>query len=213
MAYKKSLIASLVIVSLVSAGLFFISQKQQRFILDTSACIYTDTFYDFEEFASTEAGFAIKNFSEEEVDFRPIQKWKIDDQVLVWKNKKTGRYVLDQRVFSALRSSNVASLYPGEKQEIIGHLQLTNLLDEQYRTIVLFLLQSTAVTTFIHSDADVCLNQEQSSEVYYTANFSAIHAYCTNVCVDQPYHFSILINKQTGEIITTSITPDYYYSY
>lgn len=81
---------------------------------------------------------------------------------------------------------------------VVGKLLVT---PSFYRDVVLFLLQSKIIETYVHAESEVCLASEKDGPNTYEANFQAKHVYFTNERFEQEYIFVISINKKTGEIL------------
>lgn len=71
------------------------------------------------------------------------------------------------------------------------------------RKLVEMLLCSLIIRTFVHVEAEVCLESEQESDAQYLATFRATHTFYTQKKNVQPYRFSVTLDRING-VVTAS---------
>ena len=122
----------------------------------------------------------------------------IDDHTyLIGRDPLTKQVVLNTKYLGDIQKTDAIRL---PKIAIIG--TYTDLLqkDKWYRRITEFLLKSWLIETYGHVSADICLIEEEETNTIYIAHFDAIHHYCTSECIDEPYAFSIMLDKKSNTI-------------
>lgn len=131
--------------------------------------------------------------------YEPLEDLNIDGQSIAWVNKK-GMVVVDNEIFSDLRFVDVSGFTGDLVPMVVGQMTETDLKDEEWRTVLEFLLNSHVIKTYAHLESELCLDQEENTESAYVAHFKAVHRYCTSDCYEVPYEFTLQVNKQTKEI-------------
>lgn len=132
--------------------------------------------------------------------YQPLQDLTLDGQPIAWQT--SNGTVVDNEIFSDLQFVDVIG-FAGDltpTPTVIGQITETDLKDDEWRTVVKFLLKSHVIRTYVHLESDVCLDQESNETKIYTAHFSGVHRYCTNDCYEDPYEFTLAVDKQTGNI-------------
>lgn len=71
------------------------------------------------------------------------------------------------------------------------------------RQLVEMLLRSLTIRTFVHVEAEVCLESEQENAAQYVATFRATHTFYTQKKNVQPYRFSVTLDHTSG-VVTAS---------
>lgn len=87
-----------------------------------------------------------------------------------------------------------------QDRHIVGEVKPELMQKINYRQLITFLLKTEIIQSYWHLSADICLKKESEYAEFYEAEYTAVHHYCTNECIDQPYMFTVVINKNTGVI-------------
>ncbi len=124
--------------------------------------------------------------------------WMIKGEPLLLWDETTGELGVNDNYFSDLQFVDATAL--SVDTVAIGSLKNTKLSEEELRQLVLFMIDTLVIRTYAHLDADVCLDQETDSAEEYRVHFSVVHRFCTNTCDSAVYDFSVIINKQSGNI-------------
>jgi hypothetical protein len=133
--------------------------------------------------------------------FTPLEEWTINDQPLAWYNSQDNATVLDDRVFGTLTPVDVTNFGPDTPPITVGQLKSTaTIQDSDWQKIVLFLVESHIIKTYVHLESDVCLDQATNTPQLYSAHFTGQHTYCTNDCYTKDLNFTVKIDKSTLEI-------------
>ncbi|MDH5655156.1 MAG: hypothetical protein OEZ34_04575 [Spirochaetia bacterium] len=102
-------------------------------------------------------------------------------------------------IFKKLYRISVHDLPSGETKKA-GMLSRAALKNIPLRNIILFLIESEMIETYIHVESKLCLAREENGNDFYRAYFTGKHYYYTNEENIVPVSFSVSIHKKTGEI-------------
>lgn len=131
--------------------------------------------------------------------YEPLANLKFDNQPLALQTQD-GSVVVDNEIFSDLQTADVANYSGDFPPTIIGQITETDLTQEEWRSLVDFLLKSHIIRTYAHLESELCLDEEDNSDTVYIAHFSGVHRYCTNDCYEQPLNFTLQVDKNSGTI-------------
>lgn len=103
--------------------------------------------------------------------------------------------------FGPLTRVDVTRLGNGETQ-LVGHV-VDPALRARGRDVLLFLLESQVVQTFIHMEADLRVRSEQETGALYTADVDGVQRFYTNRKNEKPLGFSVVMEKADGAVRVT----------
>lgn len=171
-------------------------------IYEPIGCMYSETITEVTAVPdwTTQTRLEARSIDKEKFSpYTPLENVTLDDQPLAWETT-SGKVVVDNEIFSDLQFVDVTGFTGDLIPFVIGQVTETDLKDEEWRTVLEFLLKSHVIKTYVHLEAEVCLAEEVNSDTEYSAYFSAVHRYCTSDCYEEPYAFTVKVNKQTGNI-------------
>lgn len=189
---------------LMGAATFFWWQQQSEPMVnfEPMRCIYSDTIEDDTAVPdwTTDNSIQARSIDPEKFSpYAPLQELTLDDQPLLWE-RDSGQVVLDNEIFSDLQFVDVTGFSGETIPTVVGQITETDLTDEEWRTVLEFLLKSHLIRTYVHLESELCLDQETNSETAYTTHFTAVHRYCTSDCYEKPFEFTVTVDKQTKKI-------------
>lgn len=118
-----------------------------------------------------------------------------------WYNPDTNEVYVDANFFSDLMPIDATNV--SEESTTIGFVLPDIFQQIEPQALVMLLIETHVIRTYVHLDADVCLtNDEFTKGGDYIAHFTAIHRYCTNDCYEDEYTFTVKI-KKNGNIVVT----------
>lgn len=124
---------------------------------------------------------------------KAAEKFRLDDQPLLWFAADKSKAVLDERVFGDLTMVNVATLGEG-KTVVIGKLKEHG-RKLPPRTIAWFLMQGGIIQTYVHLESTMKLESEKVTMGSYEAVFSGKHVFYTNSRHEPAFHFRFVIEE------------------
>lgn len=133
------------------------------------------------------------------IPYEPLGDMTLDGQPIAWQ-KANGNVVMDNKIFSDLQFIDVTGFAGDLTPTVIGQITETDLTDDEWRTVLEFLLKSHVIRTYVHLEADLCLDQESNEAESYLAHFTGVHRYCTSECYEKPFEFTLSVDKQSGNI-------------
>lgn len=126
--------------------------------------------------------------------------YTIDGAALFYFSPASKAMVVNQDFFGDLTVADAPRVFSGKKQKTIGRIKPAALKGMPSRQLVRFLLAASAVQTYWHLQADLCLVREEQRGGAYTAHFSGVHLYFTNEKNEDAYSFSVTISAD-GEVV------------
>ncbi|HYG51256.1 MAG TPA: hypothetical protein VD905_10155 [Flavobacteriales bacterium] len=129
--------------------------------------------------------------------FFDFPELKTGNNHLVCIDTASKKLCVNKTYFTDLAAVDVTRI--GE-QHTLGGIKPALLEKMTYREVLSFLIKAEIIQTYQHLYADVYLVKEEQYGDNYEAKFNAVHHYCTNECIDEPYKFTVVINKKTGVI-------------
>lgn len=194
---------TIVVLIGLALGLWWKFQPEPNVnIYEPMGCLYSDTITSTTAVPdwTTQTKLEARSIDTEKFSpYTPLEDLTLDDQPLAWETT-SGKVVVDNEIFSDLQFVDVTGFTGELVPFVIGQLTETDLKDDEWRTVLEFLLKSHVIKTYAHLEAEVCLAEEVNSDTEYSAYFSAVHRYCTSDCYEVPYAFTVKVNKQTGNI-------------
>lgn len=193
-----------VVVALIglALGLWWKYQPEPSVNFEPVRCIYSDTILSGTAVPNwtTETRLEARKIDEEKfTPYEPLQELTVDEQPLAW-TTGGGKVVVDDEIFSDLQFIDVIGFGGDSAPTVIGQVMETDLKDEEWRTLLEFLTKSHVVRTYVHLESELCLVEENNTETEYQAHFTAVHRYCTNDCYEDPFEFTVVVDKQSGDI-------------
>ncbi|MBI3813327.1 MAG: hypothetical protein HY279_02525 [Nitrospinae bacterium] len=126
-----------------------------------------------------------------------LSRYTLSDGPLLTINRAARRVVVNNNYFSDLDRPDATNLTKG-KSLVIGTFKGLSVAGISAQHLVFFLLESQIIKTYVHLESKLCLVSEEDGKTSYTANFEGAHIYYTNMRNEQPFSFTVRINKKTG---------------
>lgn len=104
-------------------------------------------------------------------------------------------------VFGNLKRVDVTRL-PQPEVRTLGTVTPA-LAGSRARDVVVFLLESQVIQTFIHMEAELRLEREEETPAAYAAHFTGVHRFYTNKKNERALAFVVRVEKNTGAISVT----------
>ncbi len=104
-------------------------------------------------------------------------------------------------VFGNLERVDVTRLPTGDVRRL-GNVTPA-LAASRARDVVVFLLESQVIQTFIHMEAELRLEREEDTPAAYVAHFTGVHRFYTNKKNERALAFEVRVEKNTGAITVT----------
>lgn len=152
-------------------------------------------------YAEEEAAKNIKAENLEGSDFKPLPalgKYTVSGMVLIGRSEKLRRVAVEASVFSDLKRADVT-------RKIQGRLHIGTYRDTSFsiltpRVLAEFLIESHIIITYWHIESHVCLAGEKETASTYIAYYKGKHIYFTNSKNEGSLDFSVIIDKETGNM-------------
>lgn len=116
-------------------------------------------------------------------------------------DRKQRRVVVNQKFFSKIARADVTRLGRND------HATLGQVIDPALRArgkdVVLFLLTSELIQTYIHMGSRLTLAELQDDAAGYRARITGSHVFFTNSRHEEKLDFEVLLDRKTGEVIVT----------
>jgi hypothetical protein len=109
--------------------------------------------------------------------------------------------VVNARVFGNLTRVDVTSLARGETRTV-GRV-MAPVAVTRARDVVLFLLESQVIQTFIHLEADLRLVREEDRDARLSVHVEGVHRFFTHRKNERPLAFFVTVDKGQGEVTVT----------
>lgn len=121
---------------------------------------------------------------------------KVDLFVLDTNQNNGSLFYANSEYFSSMNSVDAT----GKKGEFLI-AEYTSKLSKKMdpKNLVLALIHSGVIQTYMHLNAEMVVASEKKGEVY-EIQFSAVHHYCTNDCYDPKYKFGVRIDKKASQV-------------
>lgn len=125
--------------------------------------------------------------------------YKVGSRPMFYFSPGSKEMVVDAKHFSELKVADATRVKAGQRT-VVGRATPAVLEAVPRRKLARFLLQATAIHTYWHIKADLCLVKEEQPEGGpYRAHFQGAHLYFTNERNEDPISFGVEITKE-GEL-------------
>jgi hypothetical protein len=122
---------------------------------------------------------------------------KINNALLVWHSDDGKQAFVNAEFFSDVNRIHLTRL---DSRREVGIAKAALLAEWNAKRIFQFLIRSNILSSYIHTDAELCLTDVDDNEETYEERYDAVHSYYTNQKNQDDYQFLIQIDKKTGLI-------------
>ncbi len=135
-------------------------------------------------------------------DLEPVEiefnKTDSGEESFLYYSKEKDDFYLNSNYFGSIKRSGLI-IEPLSEFEV-GEYKETDFNEFTPREVTRFLLKSNILSSYDHTHANLCLEEESDSDEEYRASYKATHYYYTNESNEETYKFEIALDKESGKI-------------
>ena len=128
-----------------------------------------------------------------------LSRYNINGKLLLAIDQKKKRVVANADYFAEIYKKSAIFFSSGEAQRV-GALNKKISDEIVYRSLILFLIESEVIQTYIHLESHLCMMSESDSKTEYRAVFRGEHIYYTSKRNEGRLSFEVRVDKKSGII-------------